>query len=119
MGETPEEIWKEYPRCSHYEVSNLGRVRSKGRLVNPKRGGVVLSEGGREWCVLVSHMVAETFYRPLTSWRDVVCRLNFDLSDNRRDNLYIGTRIEPPVATVLDGTTITETYFKERQKENN
>lgn len=114
MSEAPEEIWKEYPRCSHYEVSNLGRVRSKNRVVHDSRGrsrrlkgrvlkpatnkckrvSVGLTEGGRTWSVQVSHMVAETFIRLRTGRHDVVRHLNDDPTDNRLANLRIGTYAE-------------------------
>lgn len=114
MGEPSEERWKEYPRYRHYEVSSLGRVRSKDRIVETKHGrswlqkgrilrpatnkckrvSVRLSEDGRKWSVQVSHMVAETFIGLRAGRHDVVRHLNDDPSDNRVENLRIGTYSE-------------------------
>lgn len=33
-----EEIWKDLPYCGYYEVSNIGNVRSKSRLVKNSQG---------------------------------------------------------------------------------
>ncbi|WP_080972923.1 NUMOD4 domain-containing protein [Corynebacterium sp. 805_CJEI] len=106
-----EEVWKVYPRCKYYEVSNMGRVRSVDRVVRTKHGRtwvqkgrilthcvnkngrccLRLSENGHRWTVQVSHMVAETFIRLRKNSNEVVRHLNDVSTDNRLENLAIGT----------------------------
>ena len=126
MGELDVEVWKTYPRCPHYEVSNAGRVRSKDRVVETKHGrswlqkgrvlkpatnknkrvSVRLSEDGKKWSVQVSHMVAETFIRLRSDRFDVVRHLNDDPSDNRLENLRIGTYSENAHDAVRNGRNV-------------
>lgn len=123
MSVPSAEVWKTYPRCSFYEVSNAGRVRSKDRVVKTKHGrswlqkgkvlkpatnknnrvSVRLAEGGRKWSVQVSHMVAETFIRLRINQLEVVRHLNDDPSDNRLENLAIGTYLENAADAVKNG----------------
>lgn len=126
MVNSATEMWKTYPRCPFYEVSDAGRVRSKDRVVKTKHGrswlqkgqvlspatnknnrvSVRLSENGKKWSVQVSHMVAETFIRPRTGYLDVVRHLNDDPTDNRLENLRIGTYAENARDTVRNGGNV-------------
>lgn len=123
MSEGLEEIWKEYPRCRHYEVSNLGRVRSKDRVVQAEDGRVMrlkgrpltvsmnsknramvkITENGKGRSVQVSHMVMESFVRLRTGQLDVVRHLNDDPADNRLKNLRFGTYAENSQDAVRNG----------------
>lgn len=107
------EIWKTYPGCSSYEVSNLGRVRSVDRTVTTKHGrswtqrgkilsiatnhlgrtSVVISKNGECRSVQVSHLVYETFVGPRPDGM-FVRHLNDCKDDNRIYNLSLGTPLE-------------------------
>ena len=126
MAKLDGEVWKTYPRCPHYEVSSTGRVRSKDRVVKTKHGrswlqkgrvlkpatnknnrvSVRLSEDGKKWSVQVSHMVAETFIRLRSDRFDVVRHLNDDPSDNRLENLRIGTYTENSQDALRNGRNV-------------
>lgn len=104
------EEWRDYPSCPFYQVSNLGRVRSKdrdvatkdgrawhqkGRLLAPAvnklgRVSVRLSEGGRKWSVQVSHMVAESFLGPREG--RAVRHYDDNPTNNTVENLRYGTQ---------------------------
>src|SRR5699024_1732822 len=126
MAKLDGEVWKTYPRCPHYEVSSAGRVRSKDRVVKTKHGrswlqkgrvlkpatnknnrvSVRLSADGKKWSVQVSHMVAETFIRLRSDRFDVVRHLNDDPSDNRLENLRIGTYTENSQDALRNGRNV-------------
>ena len=84
-----KEIWKVYkttyaPRWGHrvYEVSNLGRVRLNGEIVQPgiHKGYYIIS------CFRVHRAVAE-LYVPNPENKPFVDHINTDSLDNRAENL--------------------------------
>ena len=101
------EIWKEYPNNSNYVISNLGRVYSKPRLskAGHKLKGKILSESKDKYGYIVvsinsrprykHQLVAETYlgHKPC-GYKLVVNHINFDILDNKVDNLEIVTARE-------------------------
>lgn len=98
----------------HYEVSDLGNVRSLARTVTRSDGRVrpfpskVLSQGfsgerkrplvalcknGKQTTYWVHRLVAEAFLGPAPEGTEV-CHRNDDCQDNRPTNLYWGTRTD-------------------------
>jgi len=96
------EIWKEYPNDSNYLISNLGRAKVKDRI--GKDGRKLKARYLNEWkdkygYIVVSinakprhkhQLIAETFlgHKPC-GYKLVVNHINFDILDNKVDNLEI------------------------------
>jgi len=101
------EAWKTVVGCEGiYEVSGLGRVRSKRVRDHKRTGGwrllklspdsrgrprVSLYLCGKRTQRLVSHLVASAFLLPKSSADQVLRHLNDDPTDNRPENLAWGT----------------------------
>lgn len=105
-----DEIWKTITDHPNYEVSSLGRVRSKERTTIDKIGRIKtfpsrilkqgdsggyafvnLSEGGESHSVKVHVLVAIAFLGLRPNGYDV-CHKNGDKKDNNVNNLEYGTR---------------------------
>jgi len=113
------EEWRSCPRNVIYEVSSLGRVRSrdhmkwsgnagftdvKGRVLKNSRSGngylmVSLGYGQK---IAVHILVLEAFVGPRPLGKFCLHR-NDDKDDNRLDNLYYGTRSENNEDTYTNG----------------
>ena len=113
MANSGAEVWKTYPKCEHYQVSNKGRVRSIDRTVitkdNRKKSikGVMLKTyedklgrphvvpyyDGKHHTTRVSRMMVESFIRPLKKG-ELVRHLNDKANDNRLENLAIGDQFD-------------------------
>ena len=114
------EIWKDIPNEEdYYQVSNLGRVRSKDRIVRHNCGGDKLARGK-----LLSQLILPNGYCQVSLWREgerkivLVHRLvllafvgecphnaetrhlNSIRSDNRLCNLAYGTHSENVIDTI-------------------
>lgn len=99
-----EETWKDAPGWeSRYQVSNLGRVRSKdsvrggqrGRIMKPtvsSRGHykVRLTDGPRREQGQVHRMVCQAFYGAPPKDKPLALHRNGNALDNRVENLYWG-----------------------------
>ena len=87
-----DEIWATSFSCDSYEVSSLGRIRSKStgevRKLQNKHGHwrVNLIQKGKTTGVTVGKEVLSTFHRPPTDG-EFCQHTNGDLLDNRLDNL--------------------------------
>ena len=88
------EEWRWIEGYDNYEVSSLGRVRSRRVLVQTDTNGylyVGLCSGGTQKRLSVSGLVAEAFHGDRPDKMDC-CHINGDRSDNRAENLEWGTR---------------------------
>lgn len=131
------ETWKEIPGyVGLYEVSDLGRIRSLGRMCNSKNNSVqkkrarILSqeitihgycrvrlygEDGKGAHKAVHRIVAETFIRPMKNGEQVN-HLNEIKTDNRLSNLEICTPKEncnygsrsQKIAAAITGSTVSD-----------
>ena len=102
-----KEIWKEYPNCSDYLVSNLGNVKTKARLSKTgiKLKSIKLSQylgtTGRLSVSInrkprkIHQLVAETFLNHTPcGYKIVVDHINHIPTDNRLENLRLITQRE-------------------------
>lgn len=117
------EIWKPVVGYEgHYEVSNLGNVRSVDRTVVYKTGQtrhykgrtlklkpshgywrVELSRNSKPTCFQVHRLVLSAFVGPLPEGKEV-CHNNGNPGDNRLENLRYGTKSENNLDRVKHGT---------------
>jgi hypothetical protein len=122
MGEEQLEVWKDIPGESDYQVSSLGRVRSKDRTVrhnwggNKKVKGKILSQlitpngycqvfiwkNGKRRVFSVHRLVLLTFVG-LCPDNMEVRHLNSIKTDNRLSNLVYGTHSENVIDTIKLG----------------
>lgn len=117
------EVWKDIPGDGdYYQVSDLGRVRSKSRIVRhncggPKKvGGKILSQlitpngycqvslwrGGKRKVLAVHRAVLLAFVGPCPDGMEVR-HLNSVRTDNRLSNLVYGTHSENTIDTIKLG----------------
>lgn len=106
------EQWKDIKGYEgHYQISDQGRVKSfkwgkerilKGGTTKPGYRVVVLVNDGRHFSCSVHSLVASTFIRERYDG-EVVMHLNHDKTDNRLENLQIGTYQENSEASTLAG----------------
>jgi hypothetical protein len=96
--EFPEEEWRPIPIVTWegYEISNLGNLRRKGRMLHPskgKRGYYVLNfrQKGRETKFLVHRLVSATFLGPCPLGLEVN-HLDGNKLNNCSSNLEYTTR---------------------------
>ena len=106
-----EEIWRDVPGFTHYQVSNQGRVRSRKpparskkprkewKILKPyrmKNGYLVikLADCGKGIAYLVHRLVLEAFVGPCPDGMEARHVKDNDRSNNRLDNLCWGTRQE-------------------------
>lgn len=95
----------------HYEVSDLGRVRSVKhgtRMLRPSTAGrgylaVHLSLSGRVRTCYVHHLVAEAFIGPRPDGLEI-CHGNGDIRDARAENLRYDTHHANMRDSLLHGT---------------
>lgn len=87
------EEWKQIDGFPHYEVSDMGNIKSlySGKLLKPKIdcGGylqVCLHEDGKRFMKLVHRLVAEAFV-PNPQGKPTVDHINMNKQDNRAVNL--------------------------------
>jgi len=88
------ERWNWIDGYDNYEVSSLGRVRSRRFLKPTNNNGypaVNLSRNGAQKMYFVHVLVAEAFHGPRPEGMDC-CHLNGDKTDNRVENLQWNTR---------------------------
>lgn len=93
-----EEIWKEVPNFSGYEVSNLGQVRSfkriKTRILNPSNDGhyrsLWLMCNGKKYRRLIGHLVLLAFVGPPPDDMEM-CHNDGDSFNDKLDNLRYDT----------------------------
>lgn len=89
------ENWAHCDKAPNYEVSNLGRVRRRGIILNPwtnDRGYSLLDVGGGKK-LRVHRMVYESFVGPLEAGQ-VIDHVNCIKTDNRLSNLEAVTHAE-------------------------
>ena len=119
-----DEEWRRVPGWKHYEVSNLGRVRSldriaicgtyerrhRGRVLRTRfngrsRGqvGVTLTEDGVRFHCSVRRLVAAAFLSMPLDSSEFVYHINGDNRDCALDNLRVGTRLEVASHTMVRG----------------
>lgn len=124
LCDTHIEVWKDIPEYEGlYQVSDLGRVKSLGRLVKHVSGlqrvrerirklqphtfgylMLALHRNGRGVCRTVHSLVLEAFEGPCP--KGMECRhLDGDPTNNTRRNLQWGTRQEQNVDRVVHGTS--------------
>lgn len=88
------EEWRWIEGYDNYEVSSLGRVRTRRILNQTDSNGylyVGLSGDGKQKRQTVHVLVAEAFHGDRPDKMDC-CHINGDRSDNRAENLEWGTR---------------------------
>lgn len=107
-----KEIWKPIKEFTNYECSNLGRVRSKDRVVvrkdnrtDTKKGKILkpqpnkrsgylqvnlYQQGTKRYCKYIHVLVAETFIGDIADL--TVNHKNGDITDNTMNNLEIVTQ---------------------------
>ena len=87
------EEWRWIDGFQNYEVSSLGRVRTR-RMMKPNYTNgyeyVSLSKDKKQYRILVHRLVAETFLGPCPEGMEC-CHLNGDRMDNRVENLEWNT----------------------------
>lgn len=110
MSCSATEEWREIPGWSGYEVSSLGRVRSKSGIKSTFKDykgylRVKLWGHSRAKNLRVSGLVALAFHGPVSAGH-VVRHRNGVNDDNRADNLLYGTRSENEQDKVLHGTAL-------------
>ena len=93
-----EEIWRPIPGYERYELSNLGRVRSKRGIrklfTNPNGyAHVVIHGGGKLHTLKIHRLVARVFVPGEAPGLDV-CHIDGDKLNNAATNLRWGTRSE-------------------------
>lgn len=85
------EIWKPIKHYEGYEVSNIGNVRHKGRILNQAKlngySKVVLYKGKQRTHFQVHRLVADAFIVKNNESQTVVDHINNDRGDNRVENL--------------------------------
>lgn len=105
-----DEIWKSIIEYPNYEISSLGRVKSKSRIITDSLGRVkhissrILKQGdsmgyafvnlvknGKVNSIKVHVLVAQAFLGQRPDGYDV-CHKNGNKKDNNVDNLEYGTR---------------------------
>ena len=109
-----EEIWKDIPRYSGYQASNLGRIRTHNKKTFTKKHGerkwedrilkfkksiptstskqgigfrVTLWKDGKPKDFLVARLIATTFLEDLIETKMTINHKNGDRTDNRIENL--------------------------------
>lgn len=94
-----QEIWKECPLHTSYEVSSFGRVRRKGRSACLKPWRMVRNKGylmvglGRCKRCTVHRLVAATFLGlDPSDTRVLVCHRDDNPLNNKVSNLYLGDK---------------------------
>ena len=105
-----EETWKDIPNLSKYQISNLGRVKSKRRITRCNKGSITREERimknqlrstgypcvrlrddlGQTKTYSVHRLVAEAFI-PNPENKPTVDHVNRDRRDNRVENLRWAT----------------------------
>ncbi len=98
------EIWKKYPLDSEYLVSNLGRIKYKGKIqhqterIDEKTGkpdwGYLVLENRNLADVLVYNFVAYTFLNKIVGDGYHVHHITNDGDDNSVSNLILLTAVE-------------------------
>lgn len=117
-----DEEWRDIPGYEgHYQVSNLGRVRSLDRLINTKQGprlkrGLMrkpknhscgylelpLKLDGKQEMFTIHRLVMLAFVGPRPDGLDI-CHNNGDKKDNRLSNLRYDTRSANNLEAVAHG----------------
>lgn len=88
MVDTKNEIWKEIRLNTNYLVSNLGRVKSKARLVKCKNGYRNKNVDGKLINPLVHKLVMEAFSEEIKTYPEwEIDHINGNSLDNRFENL--------------------------------
>ena len=137
MSEAIIEVWMDAPDFEdYYQVSNLGRVRSKDRIVRHNCGGdkrvkgrilsqLITTRGycqvffwreGRRKVFLVHRLVLHAFVGECPSGMEVR-HLNSISTDNRLCNLVYGTHSENVIDTVNLGRNARQMLDVEKVKE--
>lgn len=98
------EVWRETDRQG-YQVSNLGRVRSKRQILNPIPDcyGYLYGRTGDLRKYFVHRLVAFAFHGPSPSPQHQVAHLDGNKQNNRADNLCWATPAENAAHRILHG----------------
>ena len=106
MEEAMNEIWRDVVGFADaYQVSNLGRVRSKTRVLRPAKisGGYLAVSLGRGKQRTIHRLVALAFLGPDSRW---VLHRDGDRANNKLTNLYYGDRYDNAADAILHGTQV-------------
>lgn len=92
----PEE-WRPVPNFEwQYEISSLGRLRSKRMRRILRTSGVFnFTRGNHSYCVKVARVVAEVFVPGRTPKKNFVIHKDGNHKNNRADNLFWATSSHP------------------------
>ncbi len=105
----PGETWKPVAGHPRYEVSDLGRVRTRSAILKPRDDGRKLTVGlwldGHRVVAFVHHLVLAAFGSGPKPWDGAVCRhLDGDYRNNKPNNLAWGSQAENMADMARHGT---------------
>jgi hypothetical protein len=103
------EEWRDIPGIEGYEVSSLGRVRTKPKILkpylNPSNGYLTIRLGRRQFNGPIHRLVCLAFHGPPPQERMDVAHGDGRKLNNRAENLRWATRAENFKDAVAHGTT--------------